>query len=531
MERMISFRNLMIITLCAIFFVSCSSEEKKRSLEQKLDDFSVEVFPNYKNKWFDTAEIHRVYDRSGQIQRHMFFDPEPEIDEVQKTINAIVTTPVDSAYSYDLDLVSGLTYKTERYCEQTDVWQTYDKPILYPPYTEAIVPRILDKLGRPQTILIFGNNGFYSGRLYYNTRKVKVIGGLVEQYCELGHCTGANSWQTHLVLFAVDLEDSEFSKIETIEQLQQKVDWAYVKAFRENGNGRNIIAKSNYPAYRFGGFVRARSAINYIKKQSRVFNSKDLYKMRDSCISLYEFIWEHIGRLPEKGELKLSKKAVKEMKEKIQNLKKDFESKDKKYVKHKRYDFVNNFATILDSFGEYYQTCTDYVKPSNVNKGFRRHWFFSYFTAVMKLYQMGHYYNCSNQAWYYNPINIEGKPTHDNVKNLEMCTNRELNKGFSFSIPYLSTLKLSGSRYYRFVDYDNGEGGTHHKIYSWVSVKPQRLLCDKSIIDLYKNKKMQQEDFLFPNDIRWSPIGRPIIEEKEKAASEKATTNQSSSSK
>lgn len=511
--------NRILILLCLfVFLEGCSSKpEKKRSLEQKLTDFSVGMFPNYKNQWFDAEGIYKVFDRKGATQKHMFFDPQPELDTVTKEINFIITTPVDSAVHYNLDIVSGLTYKGHRYCSQTDVWQVYDKPIDFPPYTQGIIPRVLDKLGKPQTILVFGEEGFYAGRIYHNTRRVKIVGGIVEQYCEMGHCTGANSWQTRLILVAIDPNDKRLAGVETIDQLKKFYDWDYVKAFRENGIGRNIVASSSFPAYRFGAPVRPRAAVNYIKRQAKTFTSKDLYKMRNSCHSLYDFIWEHIGKLPEKGNLKLSRRAIFKMRKKIETLKKDFKKKKRKYSKHKKYDFVNNFKAILESFGDHYQTCTDYVKPSNVNLGFRRHWFFTYFTAVMKLYQMGHYYNCKNMAWYYNPIDHKGVYLNDPAEKIVNCTNRQLNKGFSYAIPYLSTLKRSGSDYYRYLDYDNGAGGTHNKIYSWVRVQPQRLKCDKSLLEIYKNKKMEKGEFIFPSDIKWSLIGRPERKPKPKA--------------
>jgi hypothetical protein len=506
LERMIRLIIITVLILSTCFTASCSKSDKKRTLEQKLNDFSASTFPNYKYEWFDVDGVYKVRDRSGDVQKHLFYDPKPEIDETDKSINFIVTTPVDSASYFDVDLVSGMTYRVHRFCKQTDVWQQYNEAIQYPPYTEGIVPRVLDKLGRPQKILVFGNDSYYAGRITHNTRRVKIIGGLVEQYCEMGHCTGARSWQTHLLLVALDTEDKKFANIETIKQLKKIVDWNYVRAFRQNGVGRNIVATSEYPAYRLGGFVRARAAVNYLQKQAKTFSTKNLMSMRKSCHALYDFIWENLGSLSEKKELKISKRAISKMRKKIKELKSEFKKDNKIYKKHKKYNFVQNFRAILDNFSTQYQTCSDYVKPSNVNEGFERHWFFAYFTSVMKLYQMGHYYNCDTHGWYYNPIDAQGKQSIDNVKILDQCNNRSLNKAFSYSISYMGGLKSSGSRYYRYVDYDNGDGATHNKIYSWVPVLFQNLKCDKSILDLYRKKVKKEDKFIFPTDIYWSNI-------------------------
>ncbi|MGK0367462.1 MAG: hypothetical protein ACI9QD_000597 [Thermoproteota archaeon] len=504
---------LNLILVCSFTLLISCTGRNKRLTELRVDNSEMEAtnFPNYFANWFNNKnEQYTVLDRDALVQRHTFYDADSGLDSDVREVNVIVSTPAHSDFYYKLDMLSGLIYKSHKYCVQSDVWSRYEEQIHRPPYTEGFIPKVLDKLGETQKVLIFGNDSYYAEKLSLNTRRVRVIGGIVEQFCEVGHCTGSRSWQSHMVLLAVDKDDSDYKDITTVAQLKAQIDWPYFRAFRENGNGRNIVANKSYAAYRMGGIVRARAALRYIQNQKKKFTSKNLDKMKYSCQALYDFVWNHIGDLNSKKNLKLSKKAVNDLRKKLKVLKADFKKEKKEYRKHKKYDFVQNFTSFLTHFSGQYQVCSDYVKVSNVHKGYKKHWFFSYFTSVMKLYQLGYYYSCDAMAWYVNPIDHNGAYVNDPVQHLQGCTNRALNKAFSFSIPFMSNIRLSGRKYFKYIDYDNGIGGTHQKIYSWVPVTSKRLACDTDILkgSLFskKDELKAQINKIFPKGILWKDL-------------------------
>src|SRR5690606_6396478 len=108
------------------------------------------------------------------------------------SINFFPLTAVGAGHTYGLDLVSGKRFRKHRLYRQRDIWEKYPLVVERPPYTEGLVPRLLDPAGLPQKILVFGRPKFYqeldlnSGRSF----RVRVVGGLVEQYCSKYPCTG-----------------------------------------------------------------------------------------------------------------------------------------------------------------------------------------------------------------------------------------------------------------------------------------------------------------------------------------------------
>ena len=89
---------------------------------------------------------------------------------------------------------------------QTDIWKNYRGVIFRPPYTEGVIPRVLDQLGKPQRIYVFGSEEYYKNQTRVLANKVRVVGGVIEQFCTKAPCTKKNTWQSKMILLAVDVK-------------------------------------------------------------------------------------------------------------------------------------------------------------------------------------------------------------------------------------------------------------------------------------------------------------------------------------
>jgi hypothetical protein len=128
----------------------------------------------------------------------------------------------------------------------------------------------------------------------------------------------------------------------------------------------------------------------------------------------------------------------------------------------------------------------------------RRQWFFAFLYAFVNLDQNGFYYSCANNAWAYNPKVDDTKYFNDPKKELERCRARDIEKSFDQAINGLSLMKNQINKSYRFVEYDSGHGGSHQKIYGWISDSANEIACK------YKKSSGKENQFdLFPQDVVW----------------------------
>ena len=429
--------NFNILTLLILLSCSGMEYETKKAFKklnpltaesntQRYEDDSVS---NYLPLWYDAAKRFRSYDRKGNLDRHLFFDPAPASKKENRSINFIVITPFDSPTSYRLDSQSGQRYRHHTYCEQDDIWGRYEGTVKRPNYTRGIVPRVVDSTGGPQNIIVFGNESFYKGYSHSNSQRVRVVGGIILQDCPKGKCNSSGEWLTKLILVGVDTRDKEYASIENLHALKEKIDWPYTKAFLENGEGRNLIVKTENPGYRIAGEVDAREAFNFSIFRSKNFNKEKAYELRKSCHKLYDHIWKNIG--------------------------------DSSVEAQRKYDFKTRFLFVYKKFAKEFDSCSDFVKVSNVNDNAKRHWFFVYYTLVMKMLNAGYYYNCTSNTWAHNPRGYGDSYFYDPYEELKMCKGIEIDHAFKRVVPYLKTLKAAKSKYFRYFAYDNHPRGTH----------------------------------------------------------------------
>lgn len=373
-------------------------------------------------------------------------------------------TPQGSSTRYNIDPLSGQLYSEQRFCKQRDIYKTYPKDISTPPYTEGIVPRVINQIGRPQRIIVFGNKSYYADRRHINTDRVRVVGGIVEKLCFSGTCKKEKSWLAHMVLVAVDTRDSTFRYVHNMSGLKEKVDWNYVNAFILNGRGRNVIGGKAFPAYKLNGEIQADQAILFVGSHGHEFHVDELKTMQKSCYKLYDYAWKSLAGT--KGK-----------------------------------QFLTNFRDFTKKFGDRYKTCTRYVKYSNINSDFKRHWFFTYLSAYINLYKIGYYYNCSNGMWGNNPIAPDGSNLYGIYKETLRCKANTIEAAFDRAVFFMRNLQRFEREYYRYISYDDLAFGTHNKLYSFVKVSGKKLGCAEDEFDKY-NVSYD----IFPEDIRWKKL-------------------------
>lgn len=420
-------------------------------------------------RWFVGDKKYASTDQSGKVLAHPYFDLDPHVNTRQRTLNFFVVTPEDSSISYDFDLVSGRKFKKYFFCEQDDVWEKYGGSISNPPYTKGIVPRVLDDMGRPQEIIVFGRKGYYNQDHGVVGHKVRVVGGMVEQVCDGTPCQRSTQVNNRMILVAIDPVDDDFKDVYFIHQLKKKVDWEYVMAFLQNSNGKNYRDEKFYPAFRVVGEIKPRHALKFSRAYHHVFTPKELTHLKKSCTKLYDFTWKYLG-----------KNQTEKIKGKSPS------------------NFTKRFQYFYRRFGKRFQTCTDFVRSSNINIDPERHWFFAHLTAFFKLQRLGYVYSCKNKSWSSNPKKSNGKRYYDPPQIIGSCGHRSMNMAFEQSILMFSQLKKMLREHYYYKEYDNGIGGTHQKIYSWVRSNSKRLDCSEE--DLAKN---DQGQFIFPGDVEW----------------------------
>lgn len=483
--------KLSFLILFSIFLSNCSSTEKRIELNPMTTGekgYLQAIVAQIPSRWFDTAKRFKLTDQQNNIAKHFFWDVNPEINYKNKTLNFVVTTVADSQFQYDLDINSGQLYTSNKYCPQSDVWKKYNSVIDKPPFTQGVVPRVLDQLMEPQQIIIFGNNDYYRQNFKTNFFDAKIIGSFVMQSCPRGACLEPDSWNSKMILVGIQPQFEKYLKVKNLNDLKKIEDWDSVIAFLENGNGRNVVANNVYPAFKYGTEISVSQTMYFLKKQSKHFLVSDLKNLKISCYRLYDYLWKNLS-YEEKDDIKdvknENKSRIYNKKEKSKNLllKKPF---------HER--FIQDFK----KYNREFYTCSKYVYNSNINYNLDRFHFFAYFDALSKVNSLGNYYSCNRKVWIENPL-VENNKRYFQDKDLFLnCSARDIDIAFESSIKYLKDLNQNHRKTYRFIDYDRGAQGTHNKLYSWVPVHGRKYECSNS-----EDKNISNNYLIFPTDIKW----------------------------
>lgn len=475
-----------------LFLATCSTLREKPDLNEEL-------LPHLHNqwssiatdpKWFATDANFTSLDKEGNKEIHLFFDTTSTINHADKTLYFVVTTPAGSPAHYDLDVVSGHLYKKNIFCEQNDIWGKYPKKMDRPPYTEGIVPRMLDQLGKPQKILVFGNENYYQEMNQKASHQVRVVGGVVEQVCHSSNCVGRNNWDSRMVLIGVDFHDGNYKDVKDLDDLKEKVNWELAKAFMQNSQGRNKFGESEKPAFRVTGEIKPGFALKFTTSFSHLFEWEELEKIRTSCTKLYDYVWNTFGQL----------KSSEREAETIMDLNKKIKDEQSAKKSNSNITFGKEFKKFHQKYGKEFSTCTDFVKNSSINENPDKHWFFALLTGFYKLERLGYLFGCNQRSWQDNPfIANTNKRERNSAQEIANCSDEEIDIAFTQLPVFLAGLKNSGREYFRYIEYDNSYFGTHEKLYSWVNVVGKSLSCDDN-----KITRANVIDYAFPDDIRWT---------------------------
>ena len=472
-------KSLSLFTLLALSACSFIRPEK---------DLATELLAPMKNEWFSQNPEHAIYDQQGKPQPHHFFDVNPELSKNEVNVNAVIVTPQNSEHSYQLDLVSGQRFYSHSYCSQSDIWGKYSGSITRPTFTIGVIPRLLDQIGEPQKVIIFGGTQKYAKLANFHEFRIRLVGAVIEQSCLEGNCLGKNNWISRMVFVAVDAEDKKFEKITDEVILQEQVDWPQTKAVLENLDGRNGNGGSSFPSIRIGKLIKFTEAMEYYKKRSIYISNKESQNIRQGCHALYEKLWNDVG--VEKSEDKAVHTA-KELNAKlvlIEALKKN----------RKPVGFTERLRSFAAKFYPEITTCEKFIYAGNINVNPEKFWFLSYVGLFFRLHKEGYFYDCRTSSWQKNTLNNQGQPIYDIKIGMASCTDSHIDKAMEYLPNFLSGLKNTESTFYKFIDYDNHVFGTHQKIYSWVKVKSKHYDC---LAD--PNPEIKKEIKVFPDDVSW----------------------------
>ncbi|WP_417336675.1 hypothetical protein [Halobacteriovorax marinus] len=491
--------------LCLMIFISACAKHTK-----KIEPVVA------KPAWMATSKLYNDRSQDGEFLIHPFFDLVPFSSKTDNSINFVMTTPIGSLSKYEMDLRSGKLFRTHNFCDQKDVWKKYSGTLSRPPYSEGFIPRLLDQLGTQQKIIVFGKKRYFQKFEITPTKsqRVRVVGGVLLQYCATYPCKGFNRWQSRLLLIGVNPMDPTLSKVRSINHLKTLVDWDEASAFMQNSNGRKLSGSEPMPSYRIIGNIGPKEAFKIALDKGHLFKFKEMKTIRNSCHSLYDYIWKTITAIRNHDKIKAGKaKATSRTRQKIVAKSDTFSGNvidaernevPTEQVEQKALeisDFSIFFKHFYVKYKDRYKTCQKFVRDTSINTNKERMWFFSYLTSFFNTEDSGYIYSCSRKAWMKNPMTSAGTRLYSFNKRMKSCTTSELDMAFDMSINIQSGLSSSFQDHYRFIQYDHGGGGSHQKIYSWVRDKGDGYVCDQ---------ERRRELSIFPQDITWKNFGNYV---------------------
>jgi len=414
--------------------------------------------------WFNTSKSFHSVDLEGQPSVHQFFDPPGEIDIDRNLVDVVVTTPVESPSHYELDMVSGKKVFDHAYCKEGNVWTKEKNAIKLPPYHDSFIPKLLNQSKKPQRVIFFGAEDAITSKnpkQFSGLIKVRVISGVVEQYCQSYPCDTHAKWNSNILLIGVSQDDPKFAEVRSFKDLVKIIDWPLTKVFLENGRGRILGEENSFPAYKVYGQVLPSNALKFAVEKGHLFSLKELHTLRRSCESIYT----------------------------------DLEKKHQEMLKLE-VDFPTYFLEFYKEKKDLFFACQEFVKGYEISSDMKAHWFFEYLRAFFFLNKDNYVYDCAKKQWIRNYRGENGTLVYNQEKELTYCSSKSLNVAFEKAVTYLSTYRSRGSEFYEYIEYDSGSYGTSEKIYNLVKRTGKSQTCDKLIIDRP----------IFPTDISWDYI-------------------------
>jgi hypothetical protein len=466
--------------LLALLAVSCTTKKKDFAPEELLSI--------YEPKWFSANENHSLRDQLGKPQAHLFFDVHPEFVEREGLVNAIVTTPENSHLNYAVDLLSGQRHYAHHYCNQGDVWNQKSGTFGRPYFSIAYMPRVLDQMGEPQKLIIFGGGKRLVDSIDHFFVRVKILGGYMEESCPDLNCLGRDTWKSRLVFIAIDPQDKNFGDVKDLEGLLRRESWERLQPTLQNMDGRNFSVDKTYPYLRVRKPFGYADAIQLFRKRTAFMGDEEIKKIQSACHTLYYKMWTDVGAdrpedLPSKTEDELNKKL------KIRD-----GLREKKMPVGK----IERFRKFIKKYFNEAATCEKFVYHGNINLNPERFWFHSYMGMYLRLHKEGHYFDCRRKIWAENVINVNGEPGHKLQDEIDDCSEKDIDSAMEYMPNHIKAMKSGMGYFWRFIDYDTHEFGTHRKIYSWVKMNRRKFDCRPDPNELILDKLT-----VFPEEASW----------------------------
>ena len=505
-----SFCQISIAFVAIFFLTSCAGKRDAASSNPPL-----EIKPVYNALVPELQEARP----DGTVAAHLFFDPAPFGHPDDRSVNVVIVTAARSKHLYQLDTRSGGLFRKQYQCEHNDIWGKFSDTLAEPPFSIAVVPRMLDVLGEPQLTFNFGDPKYLSSRFDDpKAYRMRVVGGVIRQVCRQYPCINRERWLSNMQLITVNPLDPKFANVHDLEQLKSKVDWELAVAWMQNGFGVTTSGTKPEPVYRVTGEVDATRVLGFFLKKNRRLEFEEQKTMVSACHALYESLWQTALKARHSNEkrrqfLSNSKNITKEVLEGYSDLERLNLTKEQSQVdlmakrlelkkRDQEGDFGRAFSEFHNKYNRNYKTCMRFVRAASIVKDAQRFWFFAHIDLFMWLEELGWSYRCSNKAWLENPVRGDGKRVFE--KGLENnCTTQELDNAFSMAVTVMNGERKAKRPHVRFISYDSGAGGSHHKIYGWVHEDGKELVCKDE-----KEKKLLEREVvnIFPVDINWQPF-------------------------
>ncbi len=474
--------------IIALFLISCSNHNQRREYEAE------ELLTIYEPKWFSASEKHSLEDQLGRVQPHLFFDVNPEFTEKDQLANVLITTLENSHLAYNVDLVSGQRYYSHHYCNQGDVWNQKSGTFGRPYFSIAYMPRVLDQMGDPQKIIVFGGADRIKPSLDHHFVRVRIIGGYVEETCPEANCLGRDTWNSRLVFIAVDPQDSNYSDIRDIPDFQYLQSWDKLQVTLQNLEGRNFTVDRTFPYTRVRKLIPYRESVQYFRKRSAFMSDDEVKKIQSGCHKLYDLMWKEVGE--DRPEDILTRNRA--------DLEKKLKAREALRESKKPVGKMARFRKFIKKYFTEAATCEKFVYHGNINKSAEHFWFHSYVGMYIRLHKEGSYFDCRRKTWASNIYNVNGDPVHFLPNEIDDCNDKDMDLAMEYMPNHLKSLKGVMGDFWRFIDYDTHEYGTHRKVYSWAKMTNKKFDCRPD-----PNQIIMEKMNVFPDDVswkKWDPI-------------------------
>lgn len=426
--------------------------------------------------WFSLRKSISLSSGDGIVQPHLFYDSVANLDLTGGHVNFIPLALANSDRAYAIDPLSGQRFFSHFWCRQTDAWNQRGSTPRRPTFTRGVVPRQFDQLHEPQQIIVFGESKHYklNTPTAYN---VRVVGGVVEQICKSGRCSGPGQWLARLVLVAVNEHDSSFKDVKTIRDLREEVSWPNVQNELENHEGHNFTPGfGKTPAVKVGNLLENKEVLDYMTQRSVILTAKELTDINRQCGKLYSRLWRDVGRFTAL-DAKLADK----------DLRKQLEMRDKLRKDGKASTFHELLTEFLKREGDALATCSRMVYPGNPGGNHERFWFVSWISMYARLHRDGWEYSCATRSW--KPENVGATAAMNFLQNDSgSCGDNAFDAAIESMPSFLENQRRTAGDHWAFLEWDNGVYGTHKKLFSWVKVPARIMSCSSDSNEVLRKK-------------------------------------------